>query len=278
MRMLKVALAGVSLAVAMMLGGCAQTLAHRNLEVNTKVSSSIDLNADVLSQGKPIYLLIRDQSTSKGSGPTLETLVAQKLQAKGYTITKKASQAGYRLQGTLLYMDKEKDGMTNEGALAAGFGGAIIGGDRARYNYGNNDPSLSTSGKTSFLTTGLGSLAGSLVSVDSWYGIADITIEEPLPHAVKKRTVVSDQRSSAKVNSETSKSRKKTGNRVTTSRDASLDANSNAEASSMEYEESATHKKLKTRVVGTATQTNIDAVVAERELKEYLSNAIANFF
>jgi len=262
-----------------MVTGCAQTLMSRNLEVNTKVSSSIDLNPDILSQGKPIYLLVRDQTSSKSGGESLEALVSQKLQAKGYKVTKNARVAAYRLQATFIYLDKAKEGMTEEGAIAGGFGGAILGGDRARYTHNaNGKSSLSTSGATSFLATGLGSLAGSMITVDSWYGIVDITIEEPLPHGVKKRTHVADARAAAKRHNQAQVTASRTGHSRSYDAEASSEANGNTESSTMDYEETATHKKLKTRVVGIAKQTNIDQVAAGIELKAQLSNAIANFF
>ena len=258
--------------------GCAKTLMNRNLEVNTKVSSSIDLNPDILSQGKPIYLLVRDQTSSTSGSASLDSLVAQKLKEKGYKITKDSKKAAYRLLATFIYLDKAKEGMTEEGAIAGGFAGAILGGDSARYRHNENGSSLSTSGLTSFVTTGLGSLAGSLVTVDSWYGIVDITIEEPLPHGVKKKTRVDDTRAAAKASGSSKVTASRTGNQRSLDYDASAEASGNGESSTMEYVENATHKKMKTRIVSVAKQTNIDPMAAGTELKSQLSNAIANFF
>lgn len=265
-------------AMLAMVTGCAQTLAHRNLEVNTKVSSSIDLNPDILSAAKPIYLLVRDQTSSNSGGESLQSLVTKKLEAKGYKVTKNSKIASYRLLATFLYLDKAKEGMTEEGAIAGGFGGAILGKDAARYTHGEGKSSLSTRGATSFLTTGLGSLAGSMTSVDSWYGIVDITVEEPLPHAVTKKTKINSGNKAKKASGESRVTRTKNGNTQATDYNASAEASNNSESSSMDYEELATHKKMKTRVVGIAKQTNIDQAAAEIELKAQLSNAIANFF
>jgi hypothetical protein len=268
----------MTMAILTMVTGCAKTLQNRNLDVNTKVSSSIDLNPDILSQGKPIYLLVRDQTSSKSGGDSLETLVSSKLLAKGYKVTKNAKAAAYRLHATFIYLDKAKEGMTEEGAIAGGFGGAILGKDAARYTHGNGTSSLSTRGATSFLTTGLGSLAGSMTSVDSWYGIVDITVEEPLPHAVKKKTKINSGNRANKASGESRVTRTKNGDTHAIDYNASAEASNNSESSSMDYEELATHKKMKTRVVGVAKQTNIDQIEAEKELKAQLSNAIANFF
>jgi aminopeptidase N len=117
-----------------------------------------------------------------------------------------------------------------------------------------------------------------MITVDSWYGIVDITIEEPLPHGVKKRTHVADARAAAKRHDQRQVTASRTGHSSSYDADASSEANGNAESSTMDYEETATHKKLKTRIVGTAKQTNIDTQKAELELKAQLSNAIANFF
>lgn len=252
--------------VMMFLTGCA----HKNLEVNTQTNGTIFLNADVLSQGKPIYLLVRDQTSAKSGGQSLESLVVQKLQAKGYHVTKNAKAAAYRMQANFLYMDRARDTMTSEGALAGGFGGAVVGGAATG--------SATGVAVGSSISSFAGGIAGSMMGIDTWYGIVDIQIEEPLPHAVKKKTRSVTGQGSVSGGGQAQAKSRRDGNSSKSEWNGSATSQGTGEVSTMEYEESATHKKMQMRVVSEAKQTNIEVPAAEKEIKDQLSNAIANFF
>lgn len=252
----------------MMFTGCA-AIQHRNLDVQTQVSQTIFANPDVLSEDKPIYLRITNQTGQKDL--SLENLVSMKLQGKGYKVTKNAKEAGYRLMGNFLYLDKAKQGMSGEGALAGGYGGALLG-------------ALATSGSgTSFgkqagvatlaglAGAGAGALIGAVVHVDTWYGIVDIQIEEPLLGGpVEVTTRAKSGQGSLNAGGQNQKNSKGWS--------ASAGGSGTAEESEMEFREKVNHKKMQTRIVSEAKQTNIDEGEAKTQIAEQLSDAIANFF
>lgn len=248
------------------LQGCA-AIQHRNLEVGTQVSQTIFANPDVLSEGKPIYLRVTNQTGQKGMD--FENQVAMKLQAKGYKVTKNAKEAGYRLQANFLYLDRAKEGMTTEGAIAGGYGGALLGAlTTTGSSYGKQ---VGTAALVGLAAAGVGALAGAMVHVDTWYGIVDVQIEEPLPGGpVEMTTTAKSGQGSINAGGQKQKNSKGWS--------ASAGGSGTAEQSDMTYTQKVSHKKVQTRIVSEAKQTNIDEKAAKDEIGGQLSDAIANFF
>lgn len=151
--------------------------------------------------------------------------------------------------------------MTKDGAIAGGVGGALLGGSMTN---SAGDALLGGLG-----SAGLGALAGAIVTVDTWYGIVDVQIEEPLKKGVTKHTTSKSHqaRNSASIQGHTN----------SRGSEASVGYQGTGEASSMSYDETVSHKKNQTRVVAEATQTNINVPEAVKQIKEQLADVIANF-
>lgn len=135
--------------------GCA-AIQHRNLETQIQMQQSIFVDPDKIDN-RPVYVRVTNQ-TGK-SDLNFEQLLIQKLEAKGYKTTKKGQGAGVRIMANFLYLDKAKEGMTAEGAIAGGAGGAMTGAVATKTYAGT--------GLGAMAGAGLGALAGSFVNVDT---------------------------------------------------------------------------------------------------------------
>ncbi len=237
--------------------GCA-AVQHRNLEVQVQMQQTVFIEPDVLD-GRPIYVRVTNQTGKNDLN--FDSLVTQKLIAKGYKVTKNSKEAGLRILANFKFLDKAQAGMTKEGAVAGGVGGALIGGAVANSAGG---ALLSGLGGAS-----IGALAGTMVTVDTWYGIVDVQIEEPLQKAVTRRTTSTSKQAR--------NSSSKQGHNDTRGSDSSSGSQGTGEASSMSYDETVKHKKNQTRVVAEAKQTNINVAEATKQIQEQLADSIANF-
>lgn len=255
--MKKILLSLLVVAAASAQFGCA-AVQHRNLETQIQMQQTIFIDPDKIDD-RPIYVRVTNQ-TGK-SDLNFDSLVAQKLQAKGYKVTKNGKEAGVRILANFVYLDKAKEGMTKDGAIAGGFGGALIGG-AATKSYGG-------AGLGGLAGAGLGALAGSLVTVDTWYGIVDIQVEEPLQKTATRRVSSGSDKSY--------RSGSASSHRDSRGVSASAGNQGTHEATGMDYTESTNHNRHQTRVVAEAKQTNIDAAEASKQIKEQLADAIANF-
>jgi hypothetical protein len=237
--------------------GCA-AIQHRNLETKVQMQNSIFIDPDIVAE-KPIYIRVTNQ-TGKAN-LNFDTLVAQKITAKGYRVTKNSKEAGLRILANFLYLDKESKSMTAEGALAAGFGG--LAGSLAS----------GMSGAGGFVATGgsalVGAAVGSLMSVDKYLGVVDIQVEQPLQKAVVKKTRA--------VRSKTQSTNARQQHRSSIASEGAASDDVSGEDSEMAYEETVTRKQNRTRVVGEAMQTNIDEQKAMEQIKEQLADSIAGF-
>lgn len=250
--------------------GCA-AIQKRDLQVDTQTNGAVFLNPDILSRGKPIYVRVSEQASMKASGETLESVVIRKLHEKGYKTTKNAAESDYRLQATLLYLDKAKDGMTLDGAVAGGVGGAVIGAASDRGN-------LTSTAIGTAAGALVGSAVGAMFSVDKWYGVADIRVEEPLQKAAKRHVTSREGRVDLRRGGQEQTKAVSDSKGRMASWNASDEAQGSKEQSTMEYEETATHRKMATRVAVEASQANIDAKAAASEIREQLANSIAGIF
>jgi hypothetical protein len=151
--------------------------------------------------------------------------------------------------------------MSREGAIAGGFGGALIGG-LATQNVGGAAIGAAAG-------AGVGGFLGIFVTIDTWYGVVDVLIEEPLQSmAVRRTSSISNQQLG------TSSGEGHNSSRGTS---ASSGSQSSRETSELEYNETVNHKKTQTRIVVEAIQTNIDETEASKEIREQLADSIANF-
>lgn len=243
---------------AFFLNGCA-ALQHRNLETKVQMQQTIFVDPDLLGD-KPVYVRVTNQ-TGK-SNLNFDSIVAQKLIARGHRITKNSKEAGVRILVNFLYLDKASQDMSSEGAMAGGFGGLVAGSSLSGGSFGTS--TLAGAGGAV-----LGALAGSLLTVDTYIGVVDIQVEQPLQRAATKHTksktgnrhdAASNQRHSTSIGNHTSSS-----------------GSMSDESSDMTYDETVTRKQSKTRIVAEAVQTNIDEKKAVEQIKEQLADSIAGF-
>ncbi|ADU73072.1 conjugal transfer complement resistance protein TraT [Pantoea sp. At-9b] len=111
-------------ATSLLLSGCgamSTAIKKRNLEVKTQMSQTVWLEP---SSQKTVYLQVRNTSDKDMSD--LQTLLAQDLQAKGYTVTSSPDTAYYWIQANVLKADK-MDLRESQGFLSSGYEGAAMG-------------------------------------------------------------------------------------------------------------------------------------------------------
>ena len=235
--------------------GCS-AVEHRNLETSSKLSQAIFLNEETVSDGKPIYVHCRNQSDV----PNLDfqQQVIQDLKAKGYRVTRSAKEADEELNVVFVALEKEKEGMTATGALAGGFGGAIVGNAVS-----NNGGGTLIGGATGALA---GAAIGSMFHVDKWFGVVDVQIKERVKGKARQ-TIVSG---SAQAEGMT------TGSGMNDRRVGS--ASIRGQGSSTRYEANTDKIAYYTRIVVTASQTNLNQETASNNIAKILSHEVANFF
>lgn len=237
--------AALLLAVTLALPGCA-AISHRNLEVQAKMSDTVFLNPDVLESGKPIY--VRVTNTSDFQEIEFGKAIKDQIVAGGRKVTTNPKEASYLLQANLLYLGEEKKDMTMEGALVGGVGGALGGAailqSAGMKNYGSAGLAGLAIGAAG---AGIGALAGSMVHVDTYMGLVDISIKEAVEGGVKG-TEVSDTKNGSSTSAHTERT-------VADSR-----------------------QEFRTRIGVKAVQTNIDREKATQTISNRLAAQIAGYF
>ena len=247
----------IALLSLLSLSGCS-AIKHRNLETQLQLQQPVFISPDSIDN-RPVYLRVSNQTGKPEIN--FDSLVTNKFEAKGYKVTKNPKEAGIRMLVNFVYLDKAREGMSREGAIAGGFGGVIIGGLATQNTTG--------AGIGAAVGAGLGAIAGVFVTVDTWYGVVDVLIEEPLQDtAVRRSSSVTNQQLGIT-----------SGEGHTSSRGTSATSGSQGtqETSTLEYNESVNHKKTQTRIVAEAIQTNINEGEASRQIREQLADSIANF-
>lgn len=240
-----------NLLVAMMLSlfligltSCAQTMhaiEHAKMTVTVKMSDTIFLDAATLAKNRKAY--VRVTNTSDMQEIAFEGLLKDKLAAKGIMLVDDPSEAGYIIQANVLYMDYEKKGLTADGMLAGGYGGAVIGA------IAGGDWKGSLAGAT--IGGAVGSLVGGAIGaafkVETFFGAVDVQLQEKVEGGVRGVMTTDAAQGSA--------------TRLQTERQIKSD-----------------YQTYRTRIVAKATQTNIDRVEAARIISERLAQQIAGMF
>ena len=224
--------------------GCA-AFSHRNLEVQAKMSDTIFLDPETLESGKPIY--VRATNTSDFQEIDFGQALKNKIIASGRKVTSNPKEASYLVQANLLYLGEKKKDMTMEGAVAGGVGG-ILGGVAIAQGSGMN---FGQGGLTSLAVgaaaSGLGALAGSLVHVDTYIGVVDVSIKEAVDGGVHGREVSDVKQGS-----------------------------SNTKHTEREIQDN--RQEYRTRIGVSAVQTNIDRKEACTAISDRLASQIAGYF
>lgn len=155
--------------------GCATTagsttsasgLSSGNVALSTKMSSSIFLQP-IAPQQKIVYVSARNTSTAAGLNFRNELISA--LISEGYRITNNPQEANFVLMSNVLYIGKESHNYTLAGALAGGFGGALVG---SRYNSGTG---VIAGGVLGALA---GGVIGSMFQNKNYMMVVDIQLEQ----------------------------------------------------------------------------------------------------
>lgn len=226
------------------LTSCAQTMhaiEHAKMTVTVKMSDTIFLDAATLAKNRKAY--VRVTNTSDMQEIAFEGLLRDKLSQKGIILVNDPSEAGYIIQANVLYMDYEKKGLTADGMVAGGYGGAAIGA------IAGGDWKGSLAGAT------IGGIAGSLIGgaigaafkVETFFGAVDVQLQEKVEGGVRGVMTTDASQGSA--------------TRLQTEREVRSD-----------------YQTYRTRIVAKAKQTNIDRVEAARIISERLAQQIAGMF
>ena len=232
------------ISLAMLVEGCAQTMnavRHAKLQTNVKMSDTIFLDAEQLAKNKNIY--VRITNTSQMQNISLRDDLLKSLKQKGYSIVQDPSMAWYILQANVLYMDYLKKDLTADGMLAGGFGGVIAG-----TATGGDNMDKTVAGAVAGAVGSLaGAAVGSMVHVDTFVGTVDVQIKERVEGGV-------------------------TGTMTT---DASQGSASKIK---MVRKIKSDFQTYRTRIVATATQTNINREKASEVLSGVIVQQIAGVF
>lgn len=226
------------------LSGCAQTMhaiEHAKMTVTANMSDTIFLDAANLAKNRTAY--VRVTNTSDMQEIAFEGMLIERLKQKGMTVVSDPSQAGYIIQANVLYMDYEKKGLTADGMLAGGYGGAVLG------------AAMGGDWKGSLAGAAIGGVAGSLIGgaigaafkVETFFGAIDVQIQERVEGGVRGTMTTDASQGSA--------------TRLQTEREIKSD-----------------FQTYRTRIVARAKQTNIDRVEAARIISEKLASQIAGMF
>jgi len=236
----------VLLMSSLTLSGCGAlhtAVAKRNLDVQTKMSSSIFLDP-VEPEQRTIFVDIRN--TSDKPEFDIKQQVIQSLQARGYQVIDSPKRANYWLQANVLQVGRSNARDTNS-ALAAGpgmAGGAVTGYAIHRATGG------SSGGATAGAIVG-GAIVGTVVDAmveDVYYSvITDIQIME------RFNGVVSEN-----------------------SQHQLIQGDSGSTTST--YQRQSDMRKYQTRVASFANQANLKWPEAEPELTQGLVRAVAGMF
>jgi outer membrane lipoprotein SlyB len=138
-----------------------------NARVKTKMSSTIFLRP-VAQDKRVIY--VEGHNTSSAQSVNFMPIIQQALFSKGYTLTNDPDKAQFILQYNLRYLGKETKSHTATGALAGGFGGAILEGAGG----GSGSQSL----RAGIIGAGIGALVGYMMSENQYMMVVDLQIRQ----------------------------------------------------------------------------------------------------
>ncbi len=230
--------------VVLILSACTQTMQavkHARLKTNVRMSDTIFLDPEVLAKNRNVY--VRVTNTSQVQEISFQDELVKALASKGYQITSSPAVAGYIIQANVLYMDRKTADITEDATLAGGFGGAIAG-----YALGGDDTGKAVGGLIGATVGAVGgAVVGTMVHVDTYMGVVDVQIKERVEGGV---TGVM-----------TTEATQGTGTTMKTTRKIK-----------------SKFQTYRTRIVATATQTNMDRKEAATVLSGVLAAQIGGLF
>lgn len=242
-----VRLAAGAAAVLFLLAGCAATgpapqqatqggTRAGNARVATKMSSTIFLQP-VASAQRVVY--VEGHNTSSAKEVNLEPQILSALRAQGYTVTGDPAKAEFILQYNLRYLGEEQQNRTATGALAGGFGGAVL--ENAFAN-ASGQQTL----RAGVIGAGIGALVGYMLSENHYMMVVDVRVQQRNPSA---RTQISTNADSGSGNITRSSSAGESGWQI-----------------------------YQTRVVGEAAGQHLTFDYAKPALEQNIAGSIAGIF
>lgn len=227
-------------AASLMLSGCgamSTAIKKRNLDVKTQMSQTIWLEP---SNQKTVYVKVRNTSDKDMSD--LESLLAQDLRAKGYTVTSSPDAAYYWIQANVLKAEK-MDLRQSQGFLTTGYEGAAtgaaLGAGITAYNNASGSTMLGVG-----LAAGLAGLAADAMVEDvNFTMVTDLQISERSKNAVTTDNIAALRQGTSGIKLQTSSEE---GNRL----------------------------KYQTRVVSNANKVNLKFEEAKPVLEAQLAKSI----
>lgn len=228
------------------LSGCSrkanvlQALDSKDLTTSVKMSDSIFLEP-VAPEKQTIWLRIRNSSDREGlDSETIKKAIANKLEDKGYRVKRDPTQAHYRLDANILYVDRTSDSLTADLATLGGFGGALAGSDAS------SDVRLGRG----LLWAATGAVVGSMIKVNKYAMVIDVQVSERVAQGVK--TQVSGKGKSG--------------------------GGSGGVTKSQTFNRQENYLHHQTRVASTAKQTNLEFEEALPILTQKISNSLSGIF
>lgn len=247
-RSIKMVAAGLIVLALVPLTGCSsavRAIKARDLAVEAKMSDTIFLDAEVLTDNPKIF--VRVANTSDFQEIDFAEMLKSKLTAMGYVVTPSAKQAAYLVTANLLYMGEKKEGMDPESMLHAGFGGALMATSMAGV-MGSSWRGAGSAGLiTGLAVAGGDALVGEVFHVDEYLGLVDLQVKEEVDGGV-------------------------TGTQEANLQDGigtSLKTTRNIQSKRQEY---------RTRIVVKAKQTRMDRVEACNVIAGRLAQQVAGMF
>lgn len=228
--------------------GCSsgiRAIKSRELKVEAKMSDTIFLDAEVLTE-EPI-LFVRVANTSDFQDIDFSDLLRKRLENMGYKITRRAKEATYHIQANLLYMGEAKEGMDPDAILRGGFGGAALGATVAAVTGSNLRGAAGAGLIAGAAVAGGEALVGGIFHIDEYFGLCDVQIKETVEGGVTGTQ-------SAQFKDGTS---------------TSLQTTRSIQSSRQEY---------RTRIVVKAKQTRMDRVEACNIIADRLAGQISGMF
>lgn len=230
-----------------LLSGCSAihtSVAKRNLDVQTKISTSIFVDA-VPKEQRKIYLEVRSGVMEFDRNSFRQSISQQLVNSgNGYTLTEDPNQAQFNMSVFVRNLEKT----TPEGAAAAlssGYQGATAGA-AASYALGGSSRNMAGLG---LLAAGAGTIANAFVQDVMYLLVADIQIKEKAGKGVIVRR---DSKTNTKI--------------------------SDDGATTQTYSEATNKKEYRTRVVTTANKANLELPEAQPLMFEKTAYAMSAFF
>lgn len=229
-------------ASCLVLSGCSAmgtAIKKRNLDVKTQMSQTVWLEP---SSEKTVYIQVRNTSDKDMSD--LQTLLAQDLRNKGYTVTTSPDAAYYWIQANVLKAEK-MDLRTAQGLLGSGYEGAAtgaaLGAGITAYNSSSSGAALGVG-----LAAGLAGMAADAMVEDvNFTMVTDLQISERSKATVTTDNVAALRQGTSGIKLQTSS---EAGNRL----------------------------KYQTRVVSNANKVNLKFEEAKPVLEAQLAKSVAN--